>query len=109
MRHISTLSVALAVSFLCPIIAAQDNPYMQMVEMKYADYSQLLHDAYLKFNLLDTIEAQNVILQIEEVAQKIAKKNLSIYNLMKEQYRLEKKLEEEQIKNKVLTEIVKSK
>ena len=41
--------------------------------------------------------------------RRIAQKNLSIYNLMKEQYRLERKLEEEQTKNKVLTEIMKSK
>ena len=70
MRCVATLSITFAVSFLCSLVAAQDNPYMQMVEMKYADYSLLLHDAYLKFNLLDTIEAQNVILQIKEGAKK---------------------------------------
>jgi len=41
-----------------------------MTEMRYADYSQLLHDEYLKFDYLDTVQAQKVIFQIEEVAQK---------------------------------------
>ena len=50
-----------------------------------------------------------VIVLIVRHRRRIAEKNLSIYNLMKEQYRLEKKLEEEQTKNKVLTEIMKSK
>ena len=50
-----------------------------------------------------------VIVLIIRYRRRIAEKNLSIYNLINEQYRLEKKLEEEQTKNKVLTEIVKSK
>jgi len=50
-----------------------------------------------------------VIVLTVRYRRKIAEKNLFIYNLMKEQYRLEKKLEEEQTKNKVLTEIMKSK
>ena len=50
-----------------------------------------------------------VIVLIIRYRRRIAEKNLSIYNLINEQYRLEKKLEEEQTKNKLLTDIVKSK
>ena len=46
---------------------------MQMSEKKYADYSQDLYNESVHFIELDTIEAQKIIRQVEEVAKKTGK------------------------------------
>jgi hypothetical protein len=58
------------VVFRMPAAVAQDNPYMDMAAKKYADEPLLFYEEYLRFNRLDTIEAQRVIGQIEEAARK---------------------------------------
>jgi len=56
--------------FFCLPLSAQDNPFMQMAGKKYADYSQDLQNEMYRYIELDTIEARNIIRQIEEVANK---------------------------------------
>jgi AraC-like DNA-binding protein len=62
--------ILLLTTILCSEILAQENPFMQMVGKKYVEYSQKLTDEYDNFFTLDTIETQNIIRQIEEVAKK---------------------------------------
>jgi len=61
--------------FLCFTVSfAEENLFMKMAEKRYAAYSQELYDEYVNFEKLDTIEAQKVIDQLKEVAQKTGSK-----------------------------------
>jgi YesN/AraC family two-component response regulator len=63
----SVLTVTFILFFFCVEMAAQDNPFMKMAEMKYAEYSRELAK---HFDAFDTVKAQNIVQQLEEVAQK---------------------------------------
>ena len=69
--HFSIFALfAFLLSFVCTAQEVQQNPFMEMVGKPYAEnWSQLSNDYYL-FRLLDSLEEQNFIRQIEEVAQK---------------------------------------
>ena len=66
------LTIILVV-FCMGLSSAQDNPFMQIAGMKYAD-SLELHDVYLKFTKLDTIGIRKIINQIKETAKKTGSK-----------------------------------
>jgi AraC-like DNA-binding protein len=51
-------------------ISAQENPFMEMANKKYAEYTQDLVDQYYTFYKIDTLAARKIINQIAEVAQK---------------------------------------
>jgi len=62
----------LFVLLLPGFMSAQDNPFMEMADKKYADYSQALDDLYngVLFHHMDTMETANMIRQVEQVAEK---------------------------------------
>jgi len=71
MKSVTALLTIIVVSLACSNLSAQDNnPFMQMAGKKYADYSQDLQNELYRYIELDTIEARNMIRQIEEVAEK---------------------------------------
>ena len=70
MRYASILPLMVYLLVFCDVLTAQDNPFMQMAEKKYADYTEDLYNECLKISLLDTIEGRNIVRQVEEVANK---------------------------------------
>ena len=70
MKHFPILLITTLLSIFCPQLSAQENPFMEMAGRKYADYSLELVEEYTEFLKLDTVEAQKVIHQMEEVAEK---------------------------------------
>jgi AraC-like DNA-binding protein len=66
MKNILLLFILL---FPC-FVVAQENPFIQMAGKKYAEYSQEMLEEYKAFMKLDSVEAQKVIHQIENVAEK---------------------------------------
>ena len=58
---------------ICGEIKSQDNPFLQMANQKYADYSAELYDGYLntKISGIDTVEGRKIVRQMNEAAQKI--------------------------------------
>ena len=70
MKPCITFLIAGALSVSGCRLGAQDNPFMRMAGINYADYSQELYDRYLDFCRLDTADARKVILQMDEVADK---------------------------------------
>jgi|GEM_PF-6735869 len=70
MKYYYTLIITLFSLFLGTGLLADENPFMKMAGQKYADYAIELFKKYYHFIELDSVEAQNTIRQIEEVAKK---------------------------------------
>ena len=65
------LFVAIFFLFSCANIAAQDNPFMQMADKKYTQYSrEFINEFYRHIGLKDTVLYRKYVSQIEEVAKK---------------------------------------
>ena len=71
MKTASIIFVLLAflLSFVCTAQEVQQNPFMEMADKKYIEYSVALEKEYQRLFPLDTLELQNFIRQIEEVAK----------------------------------------
>ena len=63
--------MCIVVIFFNVNLHAEENPFNTMSHKKYADYSQELIGLYTLFFQIDTIEAEKMLIQVEEVAQKI--------------------------------------
>ena len=73
MKNIYILSIFTLLCCFCVKALAQNNPFLPMAEQSYAEYSYTLNEEFHKFAALrqeDTLEALNVIRQLEEVAHK---------------------------------------
>jgi AraC-like DNA-binding protein len=67
-------------SLFSGVLAAQENPFMQMAGKKYAEYALDWEKKNIYFfNLKDTIEAQNIVNQVKEAANKSGSMEWKLY------------------------------
>jgi len=80
MKYISTFLIITFLSLFCAATSAQENPFMEMVGKKYAEYcNDLRHQYIVLINHQDTVEARKMVYQIEEIARRTGSAEWKFY------------------------------